>query len=334
MKRTLGLGLVGTLLFVSIPASAEVVWVGDFEDGTLDEWSYILFEKHITVVGDPTSHGTQAGRIQLTNDAEWSNGLKRVELNHRPDDGRTAEGAQTFFAWSFYLPETLPTDPTQQIGYWESDQSYQQMMAFQVSGENIRFDTRQPQNQNHWNQDGAVTAGEWHRIAMRIFWSKDPAQGQVDVWFDGEQVVTGAGAKTLADDNAHFTQVGLLRGAIEFDDSPVIIIDDAAEGDTLEDVRPDALSEGTGGGGGSGPGPATTTGATSGAGPSTSAATGAGATTGSGAAGGAAEDGDAEDDGCRSSTGGYAGGWALLALAAALAFERRSRRSSRTRDTV
>ncbi|NUO49557.1 MAG: concanavalin A-like lectin/glucanase-domain-containing protein, partial [Polyangiaceae bacterium] len=317
MKRSLGLGLVGAVLFVPISASAEVVWVGDFEGGNLDEWSGVLNGETISVVGDPTSSGTQAGRIQLTNDSVWPNGLKRVELNHRPDDARTAEGAQTFFAWSFYLPETLPDDPSQQIGYWESNQSYQQMMAFEVSGENIRFDTRQPQNQNHWNQDGVVTAGTWHRIAMRIFWSKDPAQGQVDVWFDGEQVVTGAGAKTLADDNAHFTQVGLLRGAFEFNDSPVIVIDDAAEGDTLEDVRPDALSEGTGGSGGSGPGPATTAAATTGSGPSSSAATGAGATTGSGAGGGAAEDGDADDDGCRSSTGGFAGAWALLARAIA-----------------
>ncbi len=323
MRQALGLGLVGTVLFASIPATAEVVWVGDFEDGTLDEWSYILNGDNISVVGDPTSSGTQAGRIQLTNDAVWPNGLKRVELNHRPDDARTAEGAQTFFAWSFYLPETLPTDPSQQIGYWESDQSYQQMMAFQVSGENIRFDTRQPQNQNHWNQDGAVTAGTWHRIAMRILWSKDPALGQVDVWFDGDQVVTGAGAKTLADDNAHFTQVGLLRGAIEFNDNPVIVIDDAVEGDTLEDVRPDALSEGTGGSGGGGPGPATTSAATTGAGSGPSAATGAGATTGSGAGGGAAADGDAEDDGCSSSTGGFAGAWALLALAIAAARRRR-----------
>ncbi len=314
MRQAVTSGVLAACVLVAAPSMAEVVWVGDFEAGNLDEWSFILNGENISVVGDPISSGSQAARIQLTNDAEWPNGLKRVELNHRPEDARTAEGAQTYFAWSFYLPETLPSDPSQQIAYWESDQSYQQMMAFQVEGERIRFDTRQPQNQNHWDEDGVVTAGQWHRIAMRVFWSKDAAQGEVDVWFDGVQVVTGAQAKTLADDNAHFTQVGLLRGAIEFQDSPVIVVDDAVEGDTLEDVRPDALSEGAGGGGG-GPGTtsAATTGASQGATTGAGPGTGAGATTGAGGA--AADDGSSDDDGCRTAAGGGAAGWLLAALA-------------------
>jgi hypothetical protein len=97
---------------------------------------------YIIVGGDPAAEGRNAARIELHNDAEWPNGLKRVELQHQPDDARTAEGATTFFAWSFYLPETLPEDPSQTIGYWETAQSYQQMMAFDVAGESITFSTR------------------------------------------------------------------------------------------------------------------------------------------------------------------------------------------------
>lgn len=326
MRARLVAGLVVSSLFVSSgPALADVAWIGDFEDGTLDQWDGALNGQNISVLTDPVAEGVYAARIQLTNDAVWPNGLKRVELHHGPDPARTAEGAETFFAWSFYLPETLPTDPSQQIGYWESDQSYQQMMAFQVQGERISFATRRPQNQVHWDQDGAVTAGAWHRIAMRIFWSKDVAQGQVDVWFDGAQVVTGAEAQTLADDNPHFTQVGLLRGAIEFADQPVILIDDAVEGDTLADVRPDALSQGTGGGGGGAGGGAatgatTSAGATTGGGPS-------GATTGSGAGtgtGGAPADGADEDEGgCRMGSRGDGGALVLLAACLAVAARRR-----------
>ena len=112
-------------------------------------------------------------------------------------------------------------------------------MAFEISGERMSFSTRQPNNVIHWDEDGVATAGVWHRLAMRILWSKDPAIGAVDVWLDGEQVVTAAPAKTLADDNPHFTQVGLLRGQVEFADVAVILIDDAMEGDSLEDVTPD-----------------------------------------------------------------------------------------------
>ncbi|WP_437869744.1 polysaccharide lyase [Sorangium sp. So ce363] len=262
-------------------ASAAPVWTGDFETGNLNQWNTTLNGEHISVVTSPVLQGTRAGRVQLTNDARWSNGIKRVELNHKPAAGRTAEGAQTYFAWSFYLPEALAADPPTQIGYWESENSYNQMMSFEVVGQHISFATRKPDNKVHWEADGAVTPGVWHRIALHIRWSTNPNQGSVDVWFDGKQVVTGGKAQTLADNNAHFTQIGLLRNPSEFTDSPVIVLDDAVEGDTLEDVRPALPSSGEGGAGGAG---------------------------GSGGAGGAGGSGGADGSGGSGSTGTAGGG--------------------------
>lgn len=245
------------LAALTIPRASHAapVWVGDMETGDLSQWSGQLNGEvngmtYLQASGEQVAGGAYAAKIELHNDAVWQNGLKRVELNHSPADGRTAEGAALFFAWSFYVPTTLPAEPSQQIGYWESNNSYQQMMAFEVSGERISFSTRKPNNVVHWDEDGRVTAGVWHRIAMRVVWSKDPGVGAVDVWFDGVQVVTAAAAQTLADDNAHFTQVGLLRGVVEFEDVPVIYIDDAVEGDNYEDVQPEPMppDETTGGG--------------------------------------------------------------------------------------
>lgn len=318
--RLVALGVLGAIGLVAGASRAEVVWEGNFETGDLGQWGYVLNGEHISVVSDPVVEGANAGRIQLTNDAVWPNGLKRVELQHGPAEGRTAEGETTCFAWSFYLPETLPTEPSAQIGYWESNTSYQQMMAFEVSGESISFSTREPQNDVKWDADGRVTANVWHRIAMCVLWSQDPGIGKVDVWFDGEQVVTQGAAKTLADGNACFTQVGLLRGAVEFEDSPVIVIDDAVEGDTVDDVRPAPPSGEGGAGGGSGSGtggeslagsggddPTTTTAAggeggydgpaaSSGSGPSTSSSATSGVTGAGGSGGDPAS--ESEDDGC------------------------------------
>jgi MYXO-CTERM domain-containing protein len=310
-------------------ARAEPVWIGDLEGGDLSQWSGQLNGEHISVVMTPTIQGMYAAQVQLTNDAVWPNGLKRVELHHSPADARTAEGASTYFAWSFYLPETLPIDPGQQIGYWESDQSYQQVMAFDVEGEHIRFSTRKPNNQVHWEADGAVTAGAWHRIAMQITWSTDPGQGFVDVWFDGEQVVTQGSAQTLADDNPHFTQIGLLRGAIEFQDAPIIYIDDAVEGDTLEDVHP-ALPMGEGGGGGGGAGGQAGSGGGGGAGGAQNGSGGGGGAVSTAAGAGAAPPGGEESGGdCHLSPTRSGGpGAALAGLLAALAFVWRRRRSS------
>lgn len=306
------------------PALAAPVWTGDIETGDLSQWDGQLNGEHIMVVGSPVLQGKYAAQIQLTNDAVWPNGLKRVELHHSPGAGRTAEGASLYFAWSFYVPEKLPTDPSQQIGYWESDQSYQQMMAFEVAGEHISFSTRKPQNVVQWEADGKVTAAAWHRVAIHVNWSKDPAKGSVDVWFDGEQVVTNGPAQTLADDNSHFTQVGLLRGKVEFQDSPLLFIDDAVEGDSLADVHPELPSgAGGGGAGGGGAGGDNQSGA-GGATASASASSGTASSGGSASGGGSTSDGDC---GCRAAGAPTDSGiFGIAAAISALALVRRRRR--------
>ena len=334
------------MLLGAAEAGAAEVWVGDFETGDLSQWGFVLngevggmayaFAQQRTV-----AEGTFAGRLELHNDAVWPNGLKRVELQHRPADARTAEGATTWFAWSFYLPEALPEDPSQQIGYWESNNTFQQVMAFEVEGETIAFYTRRPNNVEQWQANGVVTAGQWHRIAMGVTWSTNPGMGAVDVWFDGMQVVDQGPAQTLADDNPHFVQLGLLRGAIEFQDLPIIIVDDAVEGDSLQDVRPDDLpSEGddssssgggvdtsggmsddttTGGGIGSTGDLVTTGSPATGGGPG---GNGSGGTAGTGGTDPAADD-DAEGCGCRSQPA-PGSAWAL-GLLALLGWRRRAR---------
>jgi MYXO-CTERM domain-containing protein len=349
--------LVPTSLLVvalAVPGTAHAapVWVGDFETGDLSQWSYLLNSDvngmtYSQADTELVAQGTYAGRIELHNDAVWGNGLKRVELQHAPAPGRTAEGQTTYFAWSFYLPEALPVDPAQQIGYWESNQSFQQMMAFDVAGERITFSTRRPDNVVQWEQDGAATPGQWHRIAMGITWSTSVDVGRVDVWFDGDPVVTAAAAQTLADGNDHFTQVGLLRGQIEFADVPVIYIDDAVEGDSLEDVHPEldpgggttgtgsegggsgdvTGSEGGGDSSGGGPGP-TTMGTTdpdaTTAGPITSGVDTATAGGGTGSSSGSpADDDGAGGCGCRGAAAPIGATWGWAGLAALVGRRRR-----------
>lgn len=316
MRRAIWISVAAIALSSSRIAGAAPVWIGDFETSDTSQWDGELNgEGHISIVGSPIIQGAHAAQIQLTNDAVWPNGLKRVELHHGPAAGRTAEGQELYFAWSFYLPETLPTDPAQQIGYWESNQSYQQIMAFNVAGEHVQFITQKPNYTVHWESDGMATAGEWHRIAMHVLWSKDPSLGKVDVWFDGQQVVSQAGAQTLADDNDHFTQVGLLRGPADFTDMPIIVLDDAVEGDSLEDVHPDLVPTGEGGaGGGSASGGGSAEGGAGGA----SSAGGAPSQSGGDSAVGGSGNGETpsgDDEGCGCRVSEAPGGSSMKALA-------------------
>lgn len=328
------------------PAAAAVVWTGDFETGDLSQWNYVLNgtvdgTDYATVVQDVVLQGRNAARIELHDDAVWSNQLRRVELQHLPEAARTAEGATTCFAWSLYLPEALPEDPGHTLGYWESDDSYQQMMAFNANGEDLRFITQQPSYTEHWSAQGVLTPGVWHRIAMCVLWSQDPGVGTVDVWFDGDPVVTAAAAKTLADANPHFVQIGLLRGNIEYLGVPVIVLDDALEGDAIEDVDPpdepgESSGDSTGDPGGfetgtdetgdpgastSGPSP-TTTGGTEGSGDDTTGPDGVSGSSGFDAS----DDGGGSGCGCRTRPGSPAAWW-LWALGLLVVRRRRPSRA-------
>jgi MYXO-CTERM domain-containing protein len=223
-------------LATATTAAAAVAWVGGFETGDLSQWTFVAHGEYIDVQSELVGEGEYAAHVELHNDAVWPNGLQRVELQHLPDAARTSDGETTWFAWSFYLPEALPEEPYHAIGYWESNNTWMQTMAFIVRGDDIEFVTRHPSHVSQWQADDVVTPGVWHRIAMRITWSLD--EGSVDVWYDGEQVVDGAEARTLSDGNPHFVQIGLFREPAELDVVPVIVLDDAVEGDAFEDVRP------------------------------------------------------------------------------------------------
>lgn len=284
----------------SSSARAAPVWIGDLETGDTSQWEGVLNPSYIEIVSAPVAQGAHAAKLTLTNDAVWQNGLKRVELNHSPPPARTAEGAELWVAWSVRLESALPPDITQEIGYWESKNSYRGAMTFEATGQSLLFTTRNPYRMQ-WQADGVLTPGVWHRIAMHVLWSTDPSKGVVDVWYDGAQVVTHAVTQTLNDDNWHFLQVGLLRENVPFADAPVMLIDDAVEGDSLADVHPAlaSSSSSSGAGGASASSSAASSSGASEAASSSAASTSSGgsAVTSSGASSSGTGGAPASDDG-------------------------------------
>ncbi|HEY4185721.1 MAG TPA: heparin lyase I family protein, partial [Polyangia bacterium] len=120
-----------------------------------------------------------------------------------------------------------------QIGYWESYPSYKQLMAFEVRGTTLAFVTRLPAEHVHVTAPGLVSPNRWHRVAMHVVWSTDPAIGFVDVWFDGTKIVDHGSARTLWD-NPNFVHVGILRDVPE--PTEVMFLDAAVEGESLDAV--------------------------------------------------------------------------------------------------
>ena len=299
------------------------------------------------MVSSPVFAGQYAGELVIHPDDLWPNAHNRVELHY--DAQRTGEGETTFFSWYFLLPQNVQVHDD--IGYWESAQSYQQTMAFYIeptaAGMDLSFRTNRPSGMRHFT--GPLTAADWHQLAMQILWSVDASTGRVSVWLDGALIVDGVAAQTKPDANDVFVQVGFHRNQTE---TPVetIYVDNAVEGTTLADV----LAEPTGAAGAAGAsGASNPTGGAGGAGGSAGAAatggapasggSGAGATGGTvsiggatatgGSAGAASKNPDKSDGcGCRVAGRSRAPFRLLgLGLAALILCVRRSRRDPRDR---
>lgn len=230
--------LLATMLQSATPVSAEVIWRGDFETGTTEQWRGAPKSDSVKVVTDPVRDGKYALRIDGTNAARRGN-RDRIEFQHQPLPPGTAEGTQRYFGWSLYVPKKL-TDDSHTLGYFETRNSWRQLMSFEVRGEDILYSTRVPYAR-HWTGTGKLTPGRWHDFAVHVLWSRDPAKGFVEVWFDGEQVVRRAMTATLLDENVAFFQIGLMRETIDVLET--IIIDHVIEATTLEEVTPPSLAE-------------------------------------------------------------------------------------------
>jgi hypothetical protein len=231
------------------PAHPGVVWRGDFETGDISQWNELLNATNttpprVTIVGAPVRAGTHAGRIEVRNDNLWSNGLNRVELGHHPDPA-TFEGSDRYYAWSMMVPPDGTWDAREkQIGYWEADVIYRQVMSFVVSGPDVRLVTRLPRDIVRWNGAGALTRGAWHDFVLHVRWSTDAAVGFVELWFDGRHVVERTSVATMLRDErgaakANFLHLGIFRGPPPSPPTTeVLYIDAAAEATALGDVLP------------------------------------------------------------------------------------------------
>jgi hypothetical protein len=224
------------LAFLALSAGtvlAEVLFRGDFETGDTKQWKSAPKSDAVTVVTSPVREGKYALRIDGTNAARRGK-LDRIEFQHQPKAPGTAEGTERYFGWSVYLPKKF-TDTYHSVGYFETRNRWSQVMSFEARGEDVLFTTRQPYTR-HWIGKGKLTAGRWHDYALHVLWSRDPKEGFVELWFDGEKVVPLTRTATLRDENPVFFQVGLMRETSAVPET--ILIDHVVEATTLAEVTP------------------------------------------------------------------------------------------------
>ena len=225
---------VVSLLLLAASAQAELLWQADFETGDLSQWPYITNPAGASVTSACAYDGQYAGQIAITGDDKYlwhgNEALNRSEFNYQP--AATGEGDTTHIGWSFYLPEPLLA-VKHEIGYWESGNSWQQKMRFNLFGETLSF-TRSDADEPYWSKPGFASAEVWHDVAMTVHWSTDPAQGYVDIWLDGKPMGRTQLQTRANNTDPMFTQIGLLRHRVA--QREVILLDNVRVADTIEDV--------------------------------------------------------------------------------------------------
>lgn len=225
------------VIFFCDTTFAKTLWKADFETGNLSQWHWIANEGAASASTECAFDGKYSGKIVLSGDAEflWNGdvNLNRSEFHYTPEKRSTYEGKETFYAFSFYLPEAFSAVGRHELGYWESDQTWQQMMRFNIDGEDFSFKAT-AQDAPFWTEIKGAKAEQWHKVAMHIHWSTDPKKGFVKVWLDGKHKGEHFFQTLPAKNTDMFNQLGILRN--QQDKVEVIYIDKVFATDNLTEL--------------------------------------------------------------------------------------------------
>ncbi len=234
MKTAL-IALFGTMIFGAHVQSA-ILWQGNFETGDISQWDTPINVAGLSVTDQCVFDGKHAGKVRLTGDDSflWKGNkqLNRSEFHHRRTAGETYEGKDTFFAFSFYLPKKL-SEHKHELGYWESDKSWQQMLRFNIAGSELSFQETAAK-EVLWKLPEGAAPGQWHRVALHIHWSTDAKLGSAEVWVNGKHMGKHHFKNLPTQDALMFTQIGILRTQENSEEE--ILIDGAVETDNLTEL--------------------------------------------------------------------------------------------------
>src|SRR5258706_10560780 len=207
------------------PARAAVVWTATHEGGDLKEWGGGLnltktlpdktVRNNAEILGEQVYAGKLACKITVHPDDTFGPyNQDRVDLSHRST--LTGEGKDSYLSGYYYLPEDSKTRT--EILFYETDSSFRNWMDLwiepkQGGGTTVKFGI-ESQGANLgsvllWTGD--FTPATWHQVAMHVHWSTNSQNGVVDVWFDGQPVITGHQHNTKFYNNAMFFNVVLTR---------------------------------------------------------------------------------------------------------------------------
>jgi MYXO-CTERM domain-containing protein len=232
-------GLLVSLLAVLVPGLswAGIVWKGDFETGDLSQYSGMqrVSADRLQVVASPVAQGRYAlmATVRQGDDPINSSG-NRNELYYQ---GREQEGSEYYYHWQVLFPADYPSEKTWQVfTQWHHNGCCgSPPVEFFVYGEEIRLtltDSVTP-----WSTK--LVRGQWQDFVFHVKWSSDPAVGFVELWHNGQRVLSRYAHATMYAGDGIYLKLGLYRSDTV---QPVGVVyhDGFTQATQLEDVLPPA----------------------------------------------------------------------------------------------
>jgi hypothetical protein len=229
--------LLFVMLAVCIPGLswAGVVWRGDFETGNISQYSSAqrVSADRLQIVQSPTHQGRYAlkATVRQGDDPIDSSG-NRNELIYM---GNEKENSEYYYRWQVLFPADYPSANTWQVftQWHHSGCCGSPPVEFFVKGEEVRLtltDSVTP-----WKTK--LVRGVWQDFIFHVKWSSKDSTGFVELWHNGELVLSKYKHATMYAGDGVYLKLGLYRGDTV---APVGVVyhDGFVQATQLSDVQP------------------------------------------------------------------------------------------------
>ncbi|MEB3359465.1 MAG: polysaccharide lyase [Synechococcales bacterium] len=212
----------------SAASRALLAFEDDFEDGIAEDWRRETCCDHsVNVVAAPQRSG-QAARFEVRRQDPQVAGNTRSEIALRPEP----PGEERWYRFSTFLPEDWQNDPAGDIiAQWHGAPDLDLGEGFTQGGPplSLHVDGNQMYILSQWDPNpvtyrrepapgkgseriwqGRYSRGEWIEWVFRVRWSYE-ADGRLQVWRNGEQIVNRQGPNTYNDQRGVYFKIGIYK---------------------------------------------------------------------------------------------------------------------------
>jgi hypothetical protein len=192
-------------------ASPAVVWRGDFETGSISQWSHsqAVSADRLQVVNSPARQGSYAikATVKQGDDPINSSG-NRNELVYM---SREPVNSEFYYRWSTRFAPDFPSVKTWQLfTQWHHEgSSGSPPVEFYVYGEEIRLSVGGNTPVIVWKTP--LVRNAWHDFIFHVKWAADATVGFVELYHNGQLVLPKRQIATMFSGMLNYLKVGLYR---------------------------------------------------------------------------------------------------------------------------